>query len=410
MSKRVVITGMGVITSLGFDCNTFWESLTEGKSGISAITKFDANDFSTRVAAEITTFDPTEYIERKEAKRMDTYTHYALAAAKEAIESSELDLEKTDRNRMGVIIGSGIGGIETLITQHKILIEKGNKRVSPFFIPMMIANIASGRIAIQFGARGFNESVVTACATSSNAVGDSFKVIQRGDADIMITGGAEASLTPLSFAGFCNMKAMSANEDPDTASRPFDKERDGFVMGEGGGILILEDYTHAAARNAPILGEIVGYGCTCDAYHITAPAEGGEGAARAMKIAISDAGIEPEQIGYINAHGTSTPHNDRNETSAIKTVFDDYAYKIPVSSTKSMTGHLLGAAGAIEAISCLMTMKHSFIPPTINYKTPDPDCDLDYVPNNGRKADIEHCMSNSLGFGGHNTSLVFKRA
>ena len=353
MKRRVVITGMGVITSLGLDCNTFWNSLKNGKSGINTITKFDISEFSTKVAAEINNFEPTDYIDRKEAKRMDTYTQYAIAAAVEAMERSGLDLDKIDRNRMGVIIGSGIGGIETLIDQHKVLMEKGSKRVSPFFIPMMIANIASGMIAIHFGAKGFNECVVTACATSSNAIGDAFKVIQRGDADIMITGGAEASLNPLSFAGFCNMKAMSSNEDPKTASRPFDAERDGFVMGEGAGIIILEEYGHALKRKAEILAEIVGYGCTCDAYHITAPAEGGEGAARSMKHAIEDAGITPEQVGYINAHGTSTPHNDKNETVAIKTVFGEYAYKVPVSSTKSMTGHLLGAAGVIEAIACI---------------------------------------------------------
>lgn len=409
MKRRVVITGMGVITSLGLDCNTFWNSLKNGKSGINTITKFDISEFSTKVAAEINNFEPTDYIDRKEAKRMDTYTQYAIAAAVEAMERSGLDLDKIDRNRMGVIIGSGIGGIETLIDQHKVLMEKGSKRVSPFFIPMMIANIASGMIAIHFGAKGFNECVVTACATSSNAIGDAFKVIQRGDADIMITGGAEASLNPLSFAGFCNMKAMSSNEDPKTASRPFDAERDGFVMGEGAGIIILEEYGHALKRKAEILAEIVGYGCTCDAYHITAPAEGGEGAARSMKHAIEDAGITPEQVGYINAHGTSTPHNDKNETVAIKTVFGEYAYKVPVSSTKSMTGHLLGAAGVIEAIACIFALREGFIPPTINYRTPEPECDLDYVPNKGRTADVQYAISNSLGFGGHNATLVFKR-
>jgi 3-oxoacyl-[acyl-carrier-protein] synthase II len=409
MKRRVVITGMGVITSLGLDCNTFWNSLKNGKSGINTITKYDISEFSTKVAAEINNFEPTDYIDRKEAKRMDTYTQYAIAAAVEAMERSGLDLDKIDRNRMGVIIGSGIGGIETLIDQHKVLMEKGSKRVSPFFIPMMIANIASGMIAIHFGAKGFNECVVTACATSSNAIGDAFKVIQRGDADIMITGGAEASLNPLSFAGFCNMKAMSSNEDPKTASRPFDAERDGFVMGEGAGIIILEEYGHALKRKAEILAEIVGYGCTCDAYHITAPAEGGEGAARSMKHAIEDAGITPEQVGYINAHGTSTPHNDKNETVAIKTVFGEYAYKVPVSSTKSMTGHLLGAAGVIEAIACIFALREGFIPPTINYRTPDPECDLDYVPNKGRTADVQYAISNSLGFGGHNATLVFKR-
>jgi len=410
MKRRVVVTGMGVISSLGKDINTFWNALKEGKNGISLVTKFDCSDLPTKVAAEITDFDPFEYIDKKEAKRMDQFTQYAMAAAKMAVESSGLDLEKVDKYRMGVIVGSGIGGIQTLEEQHLVLLEKGSKRISPFFITMMISNMASGRIAIEYGAKGFNECVVTACATSNNAIGDAFKVIQRGDADIMITGGSEASMTKLSFAGFCAAnKAMTESPDPNNACKPFDMERDGFVMGEGAGILILEEYEHAVRRGAEIIAELVGYGCTCDAFHITAPAENGEGSARAMQLAIADAGIAPEEIGYINAHGTSTPHNDKNETAAIKTVFGEHAYKLAVSSTKSMTGHLLGAAGAVEAIATCMALKEGFLPPTINYRNPDPECDLDYVPNQGRKADIRYALSNSLGFGGHNATLLFKK-
>ncbi|HHY23078.1 MAG TPA: beta-ketoacyl-ACP synthase II, partial [Clostridiaceae bacterium] len=349
------------------------------------------------------------FMDRKESKRMDRYTQFAMAAAKMGMEEARIDSEKTDNNRMGVIIGSGIGGIETLEDQHEVLINRGPGRVSPFFIPMMIANMASGRIAIQFGAKGFNECVVTACATGTNSIGDAFKVIQRGDADIMITGGSEAPITPLSLAGFCSMKAMSTNCDPLTASRPFDLERDGFIIGEGAGILILEEFEHAIKRGANILGEIVGYACTCDAYDHVQPAPEGEGAARCMKSAIEDAGISCEDIGYINAHGTSTYYNDKNETAAIKTVFGEKAGKLAVSSTKSMTGHLLGAAGAIEAIICLLAIEEGFLPPTINYKTPDPECDLNYIPNIGKNADIQYALSNSLGFGGHNATLVLKK-
>ncbi len=409
MKKRVVITGMGVVSSLGFGVDKFWNAVKEGKSGINSVGRFDTANFTTKVAAEIKDFEPTEYMDRKEAKRMDLYTQYAMAAAKMAVEGSGLDLEKIDKFRFGVVVGSGVGGIDTLESQHDVLQQKGPGRVSPFFIPMMIANMASGRIAIQYGAKGFNECVVTACATSSNAIGDAFKVIQRGDADIMITGGAEASITPLSFAGFCSMKAMSTIEDPSIACRPFDAERDGFVMGEGAGIVIIEEYEHAVKRGANIIAELVGYACTNDAYDIVAPAPEGEGGARCMKLAVDDAGIKPEDIGYINAHGTSTEYNDKFETAAIKTVFGDYAKKVPVSSTKSMTGHLLGAAGAIEVIITALSLKEGFIPPTINYKTPDPECDLDYVPNKGRTADIKFALSNSLGFGGHNASLVLKK-
>ncbi|NLL06181.1 MAG: beta-ketoacyl-ACP synthase II [Clostridiaceae bacterium] len=409
MKKRVVITGMGVVSSLGIGVDNFWNSIKEGKNGISSVTKIDVSNMSCKVAAEIKEFDPTQFIDKKEAKRMDKYTQYAIAAAKIAVESSGLDLEKVDQYRFGVVVGSGIGGMETFEDQHNVYLNKGPGRVSPFFIPMMIPNMAAGLLAIQFGAKGFNECVVTACATSTNAVGDAFKVIQRGDADILITGGAEACITPMAFSGFCSMKAMSTNEDPSCASRPFDAQRDGFVMGEGSGILILEELEHAKARGANIIAEVVGYGCTNDAHHMTAPAPEGEGGARCMKMAINDAGISPDEIGYINAHGTSTEYNDKFETAAIKTVFGEYSKKLPISSTKSMTGHLLGGAGAIEAIITALSLKEGFLPATINYSTPDPECDLDYIPNKGRNADINYALSNSLGFGGHNATIVLKK-
>lgn len=409
MKKRIVVTGMGVIHSLGFGAEEFWKSIKEGKCGISTVTRFDTAGMDTKIAAEIKNFEPTVFIDKKEAKRMGTFTQYAVAASKLAIEMSGLNFENEDRFRAGVIIGSGIGGIETLEEQHLTLINKGPGRVSPFFITSMIANMASGRVAIEYGLQGFNECVITACATSNNAIGDAFKVIQRGDADIMVAGGAEASITPLSFAGFCANKAMTTNEDPLTACRPFDKDRDGFIMGEGAGVLVLEELEHAKKRNAVILGEIAGYGCTCDAYHITAPHPEGIGGARAMQAAIADAGIKPEDVGYINAHGTSTPLNDPGETKVIKDVFGEHAYKLAVSSTKSMTAHLLGAAGAVEAIITTMALKEGFLPPTINYRTPDPECDLDYVPNEGRYADIRYALSNALGFGGHNAVLVLKK-
>lgn len=408
MKRRVVVTGLGVVSALGTEIDEFWNAIKEGKCGITMVTKFDASNMPTKVAAEIKDFDPTKYIDKKEAKRMDPYCQYAMAASKMAVEMSGLDLDKVDKNKFGVIVGSGIGGITTFEEQFRVYIEKGPGRVSPFFIPMMISNMAAGQIAMQFGAKGFNECVVTACATSANAIGDAFKVIQRGDADVIITGGSEAPITPLSFAGFCSMKAMTTTEDPALACRPFDAERNGFVMGEGAAILVLEELEHALKRGANILAEIVGYGVTNDAYHITAPAPEGEGAARCMKMAIDDAGIKPEDIDYINAHGTSTEYNDKFETAAIKTVFGEHARKLAVSSTKSMTGHLLGAAGAIEAIITVLSIKDGFLPPTINYRTPDPECDLDYVPNKGRSADITYALSNSLGFGGHNVTIVFK--
>lgn len=409
MKKRVVITGMGVVHSLGLGTDSFWSSIKDGKSGISTLTKFDTTNYDAKVAAVIYDFEPTDYIDKKEAKRMDIFTQYALAAAKMAMDMSGLDMEKEDSFRAGVIVASGVGGIQTLEDQHQILATKGPGRVSPFFITSMIANMAAGRIAIEYNLQGFNECVVTACASGNNAIGDAFKVIQRGDADIMFTGGAESAITPLSFAGFCSNKALSTNPDPTTACRPFDRDRDGFIMGEGAGILVLEELEHAKQRGAQILGEVVGYGCTCDGYHITAPHPEGIGGIRSMQFALEDAGIQPEDIGYINAHGTSTPLNDVAETKVIKQVFGEYAYKLPVSSTKSMTGHLLGAAGAVEAIITAMALKDGFLPPTINLLNPDPECDLDYVANTGRPARIEYALSNALGFGGHNAAIILKK-
>lgn len=409
MKKRVVVTGMGAVTSLGDNVGAFWNAIKEGKCGIDTVTKFDTANMTAKVAAVVKDFDPSQYIDKKDMKRMDRYTQFAMMCAKMAFQDSGMNLEQVNRERMGVIIGSGIGGIETLEEQHRILIEKGPGRVSPFFIPMMIANIASGRVAIEFGAKGFNETVVTACATGTNAIGDAFKVIQRGDADIMIAGGAEAPITPIAFAGFCSMKALSTNTDPKKASRPFDKNRDGFVMGEGGGIVILEELEHALKRGANIYGEIAGYGVTDDAYDIVAPEPNGDGGARAMALSIADAGIRPEDVQYINAHGTSTLYNDKFETAAIKKVFGEHSYKLAVSSTKSMTGHLLGAAGAVEAIITLLAIREGYLPPTIGYETPDPDCDLDYVVNKGRNAPVRYALSNSFGFGGHNATLTFKK-
>lgn len=408
MNRRVVITGMGAVSSLGIGADKLWQSIKIGKSGISMIERIDVSDLPTKVASEVKDFDPGMFIEKKEIRRTDRFAQFALASAKMAMEDSKLDLEKVNKERLGVIIGSGTGGIETVENQCNEFLEKGYRRVSPFLVPMMICNMASGVVAIKFGAKGYNECSVTACASSSNAIGDAFKVIQRNDADVMIAGGAEACVTRLTLAGFCASKAMTTNPDPATACRPFDSERNGFVMGEGSGVLILEELEHALNRGANIIAEIVGYGCTNDAYHITSPAEGGEGAARCMKRAIEDANITPSEIGYINAHGTSTKANDKNETIAVKSVFGEYAYEVPMSSTKSMTGHLLGASGAIEAIITAFALKEGFLPPTINYKNSDPECDLNYVPNEGRDADFSYALSNSFGFGGHNASLVLK--
>lgn len=408
MKKRVVITGVGCVTPIGIGKDKFWDSLGKGVSGVCKLTRFEAPTLATQIAAQVNDFEPTEFIEKREVKKMDRFTQYAVASAKLAYEDS--GIKEVDAERMGVIIGSGIGGIETMEEQHTKLIEKGPGRVSPFLIPMMISNMAAGQVAIILGAKGPNTCVVTACASGTHSIGDAFKTIQRGDADVMICGGAEAPITPLSMAGFCSMKALSTrNDEPQKASRPFDRDRDGFIMGEGAGMLIIEELEHALKRNARIYAEVVGYGSTADAYHITTPSETGEGAARAMKMAIDDAGASVEEVDYINAHGTSTEYNDRFETLAVKRVFGEHAYKLAMSSTKSMTGHLLGAAGAVEAIVCAMAIHNSYIPPTINIDNQDEELDLDYVPNAGRKADVRLALSNSLGFGGHNGTLAFRK-
>lgn len=409
MNNRVVITGMGAITPIGNDVASYWDGLIEGKNGVDFITHFDTEKFKVKVAAEVKNFIPENYMDRKEAKRMDRYCQFAMAAAKEAIENSGLDLENENRYRMGVLIGSGIGGLATIEKEVKTLVEKGPNRVSPLFIPMAISNMAAGNVAIKYGAKGICSCVVTACASGTNAIGDAFHLIRNGVSDVMITGGAEGSITELALAGFTNLTALSNSNDPDRASTPFDKERSGFVMGEGAGIVILESLEHALNRGAKIYAEIVGYGATGDAYHMTSPAPDGEGGARAMQLAIEDAGIDKSDISYINAHGTSTPLNDKFETAAIKAVFGEQAYKVPVSSTKSMTGHLLGAAGAIEAIACAKALEEGIIPPTIGYSNPDPDCDLDCVPNKARKAELQYALSNSLGFGGHNATIILKK-
>ena len=409
MKRRVVVTGMGAITPIGNTVAEFWRGLMNGTSGVGRITCFDASRFTTQIAAEVKGFDPTEFMDRKEAKRMDRFAQFAVAGSRMALQDAGID-DNVDWERVGVLIGSGIGGIQTLEEQCRNLIEKGPDRVSPFFVPMMIPDIASGQVSIMTGAKAHNTCTVTACASGTNAIGDAFRVIQNGGADVMITGGTEAAISPLSMAGFCSARALSRrNDEPERASRPFDKDRDGFVMGEGVGILILEELEHAKARGARIYAELVGYGCTGDAYHITTPAPEGDGARRAMEAAIKDSGIDKSLIGYINAHGTSTEYNDKFETMAIKSVFGERAYSVPVSSTKSMTGHLLGAAGGIESIASVLALYEQMIPPTINYETPDPECDLDYVPNRPRAAKIEAVMSNSFGFGGHNAVLVFRK-
>lgn len=407
--KRVVITGMGAVTPLGLDVESTWNGIKEGVSGVGPLTRVDADAFPMKVAAEITDFDPGSFMDKKEARKMDRFTQYAVAASLMALKDSGLEINETTAPRIGVWIGSGIGGMETYEQQFHNFIEKGQRRVSPFFVPMLIPDMASGQVSIITGAKGVNSCSVTACASGTNSIGDAFKVIQRGDADAMITGGAEAPITNMSIAGFCSAKAVTHNEDPVTASRPFDANRDGFVMGEGSGILILESLESAQARGAHIYAEIVGYGASGDAHHITAPAPGGEGGARAIQMALDDAGLKPEDIQYVNAHGTSTPMNEKFETMAIKSVFKEHAYNMAVSSTKSMTGHLLGAAGAVEAIFSIKAITEQLLPPTINYETPDPDCDLDYVPNKARNAEVDAVLSNSLGFGGHNATLIFKK-
>ncbi|NMB24700.1 MAG: beta-ketoacyl-ACP synthase II [Firmicutes bacterium] len=408
--RRVVVTGIGAVTPFGIGKDALWEGIANGRSGVRRITRFDASDLASQIAGEVPDFDPLQFMDRKDARRMDRFTQFAVAAASLALADAGLDKKVPLGDRAGVLIGSGIGGLETLEDQCRMLITRGANRVSPFFVPMMIADMAAGQVSIQFGAKGHNACTVTACCSGSHSIGDAFRVIQRGDADVMISGGAEAPLVKLAMAGFCSAKTLSTrNDEPEKACRPFDANRDGFIMGEGSGIVILEELEHARGRGARIYGELVGYGATGDAYHITTPAPEGDGAARAMEAALKDAGLSVDQVDYINAHGTSTEYNDYFETIAIKRVFGEKAAKLPISSTKSMIGHLLGAAGGAELITCLLAMEHGLIPPTINYEEPDPRCDLDYVPNVGRKADLQVIMSNSFGFGGHNAVLVIRK-
>ena len=410
LKHRAVITGMGVISPVGNQLEEFWNNLIQGKSGIGLLTRFDTSDLPTKVAAEVKNFEPTDWISKKESRHMDRFTQFALAAAKLAVQDSGLDLEKLDKERAGAVIGCGIGGVTTFEEQKEVLTNKGSGRITPFFVPMLISNMAAGHISIEFGLQGSSMTIVTACASATNAVGEALRIIQRGEADVVICGGTEAPITKLAFAGFCAAKTMSTEkENPDQACRPFDKRRSGFVMGEGSGVLVLESAEHAEARGAHIYAELAGYGSTSDAYHITSPAPGGAGAVRAMRLALKDAGVSPEDVDYINAHGTSTGPNDAEETSAIKTVFGSYASELAISSTKSMTGHLMGAAGAIEAIICAISIERGEIPPTTNYGEPDPTCDLDYVPNVMRKKEVDVAMSNSLGFGGHNATIVLKK-
>src|SRR5699024_5852086 len=407
--RRVVVTGLGAVTPVGNDVDTMWNNLTSGRSGIDFLTRLDKEQFPAKVAAEVKDFDPLVHIEKRDARKMDLFTQYAVASAKMAVADAGLTIDDSNANRVGVWIGSGIGGMTTYEEQFHKFQKKGYRRVSPFFVPMMIPDMAAGQVSIQLGAKGINSCTVTACASGANSIGDAFRAIQRGDADYMITGGTEAPITNMALAGFSSMKALSVNDDPNTASRPFDKHRDGFVMGEGAAVLVLETLESAQKRGAHIYAEIVGYGSTGDAYHISAPAEDGEGAARAMQEALDDAKINPREVTYINAHGTSTDLNDKYETTAIKHVFGDHAKKLAISSTKSMTGHLLGAAGSVEAVVSVKTIDNGIIPPTINYTTPDPECDLDYVPNEARQQDVDVVMSNSLGFGGHNVALIFRK-
>ncbi len=410
MNRRVVITGLGAITPVGIGKQELWSALMEGKSGIGRITRFDPTDYATQIAGEVKNFDYAQYIDKKEGKRMDRFSQFAIAATKLAFEDAKIDLDAEDKNRIGTCIGSGIGGVETLHDQYKSLFDKGPGRVSPFFVPMMISNMAAGQVSITFGLNGPNTAIVTACASGTNSIGDAFKVIQRGAADVMVAGGSEAAVSPIAVAGFCSMKAMSTrNDEPEKASRPFDKERDGFVMGEGAGIVVLESLEHALARGAHIYAEVLGYGTNADAYHMTAPAPEGEKATDCMRLALQDANVKPEEVDYINAHGTSTPMNDLNESLAVKRLFGEHAYKLAISSTKSMTGHLLGAAGGVETIICALSIENSMLPPTINYENPDEGVDLDYVPNKARAATVNVAMSNSFGFGGHNATILLKK-
>jgi len=410
VKKRVVITGMGAITPIGIGTDAFWQSLVAGVSGITRITRFDVSEYSTQIGGEVKGFEPGAYMDKKDARRIDRFIQFALACSHMAFRDSGINLEQEDRSRIGTIIGTGIGGMETLHDQYKTLFDKGPNRISPFFVPMMIANMASGLTSITFGLQGPCTCVVTACATGTNSIGEAFKTIQRGDADVMVAGGTEASLSPAALAGFASMKAMSTNNnEPEKASRPFDRDRDGFIMGEGSGVVILESLEHALARGARIYAEVAGYGANADAYHITAPAPEGSQAAKCMALAIKDAGLAPTDVDYVNAHGTSTPLNDKNETLAIKTLFGDHAYKLAISSTKSMTGHLLGASGGIECIASALSVYNDMVHPTINYENPDPELDLDYVPGQARKMAVNVAISNSFGFGGHNATLLVKK-
>jgi 3-oxoacyl-[acyl-carrier-protein] synthase II len=412
MNRRVVVTGLGVVAPNGNTVEEYWDNLVAGRGGAGPLTHFDTDGFSSKIACEVKDFHPEQYIDAKKLRRMDTFVQYALTGAVMAMNDAGLEVGKDglDPNRIGVIVGSGIGGIGVIEQQHAVLLEKGPRRVTPLLIPMLISNMAAGQISIYFTARGPNSCVVTACATAAHSIGDAYRVIERGDADVVIAGGTEAAITPLGCAGFCIMKALSTrNDDPEHASRPFDRERDGFVIGEGSGILIMEEYERARERGAEIYAEIVGYGMAADAFHITAPDPEGLGGSRAMSVSLEHAGLNPEDVDYINAHGTSTPLNDTAETNAIKTVFGDHAYKVAISSTKSMTGHLLGAAGGIESIATILTIKNGIIHPTINYEYPDPECDLDYVPNEAREAKVDVAITNSFAFGGQNATLVFKK-
>ncbi|EAQ70181.1 MULTISPECIES: beta-ketoacyl-ACP synthase II [unclassified Synechococcus] len=408
--QRVVVTGLGAVTPIGNTVADYWTGLTSGRNGVAPITLFDASAHACRFAAEVKAFDPSGYLEAKEAKRWDRFCKFGVVAAKQALADSGLEITDANAHRIGISIGSGVGGLLTMETQAHVLADKGPGRVSPFTVPMMIPNMATGLAAIALGAKGPSSAVATACAAGSNAIGDAFRILQLGKADAMICGGAESAITPLGVAGFASAKALSfRNDDPATASRPFDAERDGFVIGEGAGLLVLETLAHAEARGATVLAEIVGYGTTCDAHHITAPTPGGVGGAAAIRLALDDAALAPECVGYINAHGTSTPANDSNETAAIKSALGDRAHQIPVSSTKSMTGHLLGGSGGIEAVASILAIRHGVVPPTINYANPDPNCDLDVVPNTAREATLDAVLSNSFGFGGHNVCLAFRR-
>ena len=408
--RRVVVTGLGIVSPLGIGQEENWDAVSNGKSGIGPITRFDPKDVNAKIAGEVKNFNPEDYVDKKEIKKMDTFLHYSLAAGKMAVEDSGLVINDENAEMVGVLVGSGLGGLETIEKYHTLMLEKGPKKISPFFIPMLIVNLAPGHLSMHFGCKGPNLSIVTACATGNHSIGEAFKIIQRGDADAMIAGGVESTITPLAVGGFSAMKALSTrNDEPQRASRPFEKDRTGFVMAEGAGMIILEELESAKKRGASIHGEITGFGCNSDAHHITAPSPGGEGAARCMNIALNDAGLNPEDIDYINAHGTSTYMNDLYETQGMKSVFKESAKKLWVSSTKSMTGHLLGAAGGVEAVFSLLTIKNNVVPPTINYETPDPECDLDYVPNTAREKQVDTVMSNSFGFGGTNATLIFQK-